>query len=71
MKRRAFLRVIGKAGCMLNRRGKKHDIYVNPANGRKAPIPRHTEISDTLCELIQTQLGINLKPNDETSSTSN
>jgi mRNA interferase HicA len=40
------------------RRGKKHDIYINPTTGKKAPIPRHTEIKNTLVELIKKQLGI-------------
>ena len=58
MKRRAFIRELTKAGCYLKRRGKKHDIYVNPKTGRKAPVPRHTEIKDSLCELIRKQLGL-------------
>ena len=37
---------------------KKHDIYVNPRNGKKSPIPRHTEIKKSLCELIRKQLGL-------------
>jgi hypothetical protein len=38
--------------------GAKHDIYVNPKNGKKAPVPRHAEIKNTLCELIKKQLGL-------------
>ena len=37
---------------------KKHDIYMNPKNRRKAPVPRHSEIKDSLCELIRKQLGL-------------
>ncbi|MBU0493400.1 MAG: type II toxin-antitoxin system HicA family toxin [Chloroflexi bacterium] len=58
MKRRAFVRELMAAGCRLQRHGKKHDIYVNPANGRKVPVPRHSEIKDSLCELIRAQLGL-------------
>ncbi len=58
MKRRSFIRELTKAGCSLNRHGKKHDIYVNSENGKKAPVPRHSEIKETLCELIKNQLGI-------------
>ncbi|MDO8136943.1 MAG: type II toxin-antitoxin system HicA family toxin [Candidatus Brocadiales bacterium] len=58
MKRRELIRELEKAGCYLNRHGGKHDIYVNPKNGRKAPIPRHREIKESLCELIKKQLGI-------------
>jgi mRNA interferase HicA len=58
LKREEFLKDLSKAGCVLKRHGKKHDIYINPANGKKAPIPRHTEIKNTLCMLIKKQLGI-------------
>jgi mRNA interferase HicA len=49
VKRREFQR---------KRHGKKHDLYYNPANGRKAPVPRHAEIKDSLCRLIRSELGI-------------
>ena len=58
MKRRAFLKELRKAGCILHRHGGRHDLYLNPANGRKAPVPRHTEIKDSLCRLIRQQLGL-------------
>lgn len=58
MKRRDFIRELVRAGCYLERHGKKHDLYVNPHNGRKAPVPRHTEIKNSLCDLIREQLGI-------------
>ncbi len=44
MKRVEFVREIVGAGCYLKRHGKKHDIYANPKNDKKAPVPRHTEI---------------------------
>jgi predicted RNA binding protein YcfA (HicA-like mRNA interferase family) len=44
VKRRVFLRELRKAGCILHRHGGRHDLYLNPANGRKAPVPRHNEI---------------------------
>jgi len=58
VKRKDFIKELIKAGCYLKRHGSKHDIYVNPRNGKKAPIPRHTEIKNTLCELIRKQLGL-------------
>ncbi|MFQ5976310.1 MAG: type II toxin-antitoxin system HicA family toxin [Candidatus Hydrothermarchaeales archaeon] len=58
MKRREFVRELVDAGCYLKRHGRKHDIYVNPKNGRKAPVPRHSEIKESLCELIRKQLGL-------------
>jgi hypothetical protein len=58
VKRREFLRELVAAGCYLKRHGKRHDLYVNPKNGRKAPVPRHKELKDSLCRLIRAQLGL-------------
>jgi mRNA interferase HicA len=58
LKRKAFLRELGQAGCSLDRHGKKHDLYLNPVTGRRAPVPRHAEIKDSLCDLIRRQLGL-------------
>jgi hypothetical protein len=58
VKRNEFIRELVNAGCHLKRHGANHDIYVNPRTGRKAPIPRHSEIRDTLCRLIKKQLGL-------------
>ena len=59
MKRRALIKELEQAGCVLERHGGRHDVYRNPANRRKAPVPRHREIADTLCEVIRKQLGLN------------
>lgn len=56
MKRQAFIRELEQAGCVFVRHGQRHDVYLNPANERKAPVPRHREIADTLCEVIRKQL---------------
>lgn len=58
MKRRDFIRELERAGCKLARHGSRHDLYRNPATGRQAPVPRHREISDSLCRLIRKQLGV-------------
>ncbi|MGH7902053.1 MAG: type II toxin-antitoxin system HicA family toxin [Thermodesulfobacteriota bacterium] len=58
MKRREFVRELFKAGCFLKRHGASHDIYINPKTGKKAPMPRHNEIKESLCELIRKQLGL-------------
>jgi len=58
VKREEFIRELTKAGCHLKRHGKKHDIYMNSKNGRKAPVPRHSEIKNSLCEVIRKQLEI-------------
>ena len=58
MNRRAFIRELVRMGCVLLRHGARHDLYFNPANGRQAPIPRHSEIKETLCQMIRKQLGL-------------
>jgi hypothetical protein len=40
----------------------RHDIFLNAANGRKAPVPRHAEIKETLVAQIRKQLGIESGP---------
>ncbi|MFN0102119.1 MAG: type II toxin-antitoxin system HicA family toxin [Bryobacteraceae bacterium] len=52
------MRALERSGCELKRAEGRHDIYVNPATSRSAPVPRHTEIPDTLCALIRRQLGL-------------
>jgi len=58
VKQRELVRELVEEGCYLRRHGKRHDIYMNPKNGRKAPVPRHPEIKESLCELIRRQLGL-------------
>jgi mRNA interferase HicA len=58
LSRRDFVRELVRARCSLKRHGRNHDVYMNPANGRTAPVPRHCEIKDSLCELIRRQLGL-------------
>lgn len=44
--------------CVLHRHGGNHDIYVNALTGKKAAVPRHAEIKDTLVKLILKQLDV-------------
>ncbi|HAY21111.1 MAG TPA: addiction module toxin, HicA family [Desulfobacterales bacterium] len=48
MKRKEFIKQLERAGCVLARHGAKHDIYLNPKNGRKQPVPRHAELEEIL-----------------------
>ncbi len=41
MKYNELYRKLRKAGCLLLRHGKRHDIWVNPANGKTIEVPRH------------------------------
>jgi hypothetical protein len=56
--RRAFIRELVQSGCVLLRHGARHDLYFNPVNGRQAPVPRHGEVKETLCQMIRKQLGL-------------
>ena len=58
MKRSELITQLTEAGCVLQRHGSKHDIYMNPASGQKQPIPRHTDIDETLAKHIKKYLGI-------------
>ena len=58
MKRKELIRRLRQDGGILLRSGANHDIYLNPATGLKQPIPRHTEIDDTLAKHIKKYLGL-------------
>lgn len=58
MKRRELLKRLSAAGCVLLRSGGGHDIYVNKANGKKQPVPRHTEVDERLAKHILKHLGV-------------
>ncbi len=52
MKRRELIRRLTEMGCVLIRHGAKHDWYQNPATKVAQPVPRHTEIKDSLAKHI-------------------
>jgi predicted RNA binding protein YcfA (HicA-like mRNA interferase family) len=58
VKRRDFVRELESKGCRLKRHVGRHDIFVNPANGRTSPVPRHSEVEETLVKAIRKQLGL-------------
>ena len=58
MKRNEFIRWLMQSGCILHRNGGRHDIYLNPDNGKKQPVPRHSEIDDDLAKHILKFLGL-------------
>jgi mRNA interferase HicA len=58
LKRGEFVRFLAQHECLLHRHGGRHDIYSNPANGKKQPVPRHAEIDDALVKHILKELGI-------------
>jgi len=58
MKRKQFVRQLTKDGCVLLRAGARHDIYINPSTGKKQPVPRHTEIDNSLAKHIRKYLDL-------------
>ncbi len=58
MKRKNFIRELRLKGCAVKRHGANHDIYINVRSGLTAPVPRHSEIKESLCKLIRLQLGL-------------
>ena len=52
MKRAALVKRLKGFGCILVRRGAKHDWYRNPATGIYQPVPRHREIKEHLAKHI-------------------
>jgi predicted RNA binding protein YcfA (HicA-like mRNA interferase family) len=62
MNRKELLRQLTEAGCVLDRHRSKHDIYLNPSDGKRQPVPRHAEIEDALAKHIKKFLGLLEKP---------
>jgi len=60
LKRSALIRHLEGSGCRLHRHGSRHDIFLNPANGRKQPVPRHREIDNQLARIIAKKLEVTL-----------
>ncbi len=58
MKRKEFVAKLISDGCQLLRHGSKHDIYYNPRSGLKQPVPRHSELDNTLAHHIRKNLGL-------------
>jgi predicted RNA binding protein YcfA (HicA-like mRNA interferase family) len=58
MKRKELIKDLTEAGCVLYRHGSRHDIYLNPSNGKKQPVPRHPEIEEVLAKHIKKFLGL-------------
>jgi mRNA interferase HicA len=52
MKRRDLIRKLQRCGCVLIRHGGRHDWYQNPDTGISQPVPRHSEIQETLAQHI-------------------
>jgi predicted RNA binding protein YcfA (HicA-like mRNA interferase family) len=58
MKRMEFIRQLLRDGCVFLRHGARHDVYLNPSTGKKQPVPRNSEIDDSLVRHIRKHLGL-------------
>jgi hypothetical protein len=58
VRRRELIRELERAGCVLVRHGRRHDIYRNPAAGQQQPVPRHDEIDNDLARHFKKFLGV-------------
>jgi len=58
MKRVDLIQHLKDHGCELFREGRKHSLYVNPANYQTSAVPRHREINEFLVRKICRDLGI-------------
>ncbi|MDI6803153.1 MAG: type II toxin-antitoxin system HicA family toxin [Bacteroidota bacterium] len=52
MKRKELVKKIERMDCIFIRHGSKHDWYQNPRTKLSQPVPRHTEIKETLAKHI-------------------
>ena len=56
MKRKDLIKRLNDSGCILIRHGSRHDLYKNPATGKKQTVPRHNEIDENLARHIIKEL---------------
>ena len=58
MKRQDLIRHLRAHGCRLQREGRGHSVWVNPANARQSAVPRHREIDEYTARAICRQLSV-------------
>ncbi|MBI4612557.1 MAG: type II toxin-antitoxin system HicA family toxin [Planctomycetes bacterium] len=62
MRRSALERHLRSEGCILHHHGARHDVWLNPRNLARAPVPRHREIKRGTVRGICRILGILVPP---------
>ncbi|MGH7202100.1 MAG: type II toxin-antitoxin system HicA family toxin [Planctomycetaceae bacterium] len=63
MNRRALERRLRRHGCLFHHHGGRHDVWINPENQAKAPVPRHPRLKKGTARGICRILGIPLPSN--------
>ncbi len=50
MKRKDLIRHLLDNGCIFEREGAKHSVFLNTLMGRSSTVPRHNEIDNFMAE---------------------
>jgi mRNA interferase HicA len=58
MKRKQFLVLLRKKGCILHREGGNHSVFINLNKKKASTVPRHNEINGNLVRKICKDLEI-------------
>ena len=60
MKASELTKLAKKHGCKIDSHGSRHDIWINPKTGGKAPIPRHKrkDVPTGTADRIMKDLGL-------------
>ncbi|MCI4398359.1 MAG: type II toxin-antitoxin system HicA family toxin [Acidobacteria bacterium] len=58
MKRIDLIRHLENCGCLLQREGANHSIFVNPQKRKSSSVPRHREINEFIARKICRDLEI-------------
>jgi len=60
MKASELTRLAKKRGCRIERRGSRHDVWINPQTGGKTAVPRHKaeEVPTGTANRILSDLGL-------------
>jgi len=58
MKRNKLIRHLTEHGCLWEREGGNHTLYINPKTNVISAVPRHREIGDVFCNEICKQLEV-------------
>jgi hypothetical protein len=60
MKRTDLIRHILVSGCVVEREGSRHTIFINLISGQTSSVPRHKEVNTFLGKKICRDLGITI-----------
>jgi predicted RNA binding protein YcfA (HicA-like mRNA interferase family) len=50
--RNDFIKILEENGVFFDYHGKRHDIFIHRATGKKIPIPRHSEMKNKFLKRV-------------------